>query len=276
MEDDGQFIEESVENDEIQDAPEDTTQDDPPEDEQPVEEEVEEVEVDGKTYRLPKDVKPYLMRHIDYTQKTMALADERRALETTKTETRAQLEQQQKDLENVVKLRVLDDNISKYEQINWQQLSEQDPVRGQTLLAQYMQLKNAKDNLTNELQIRKRETELNEQREAAKLKADNQAIVQRDIPGWTPERERQVKAFAVSTYGFDANEVEGLFDAKVLKLLNDAYLGKQISKTKPLGTGQGKPIKPVTALKSGSVGAQKNPAQMTPAEYAKWRKSARR
>ena len=239
--------------------------------------EYEEVDVEGKRYQLPKEVKPYLMRHIDYTQKTMSLADERRAFQAEQQRIQEEVSTKQKDFDNIVKLRVLDENIKQYEQVNWTELSQTDPVRWQTLFSQYTQLKDAKNSLAIELQNRKRELDLNEQQSAARLKAENQAIVARDITGWSPEREKQVKSFVVANYGFTPEEIDGIFDAKVIKLFNDAYLGKHLIKAKPQAVQQGKPlVKPVSTLKSGQSAQTKNPASMSDADYAKWRKGAKK
>lgn len=44
-----------------------------------------EVEYEGKKYQIPPELKDALLRQSDYTKKTMSLADERKAIEATKT-----------------------------------------------------------------------------------------------------------------------------------------------------------------------------------------------
>lgn len=237
----------------------------------------EEYDLDGKKYNLPRDLKPYIMRHSDYTQKTMTLAEERRALEAARENFTKENETKTKDFDNIVKLKILDENIKQYEQVNWAQLSENDPVRWQTLFSQYTQLKDAKNSLAAELHNRKQELDRERERETAKLIADNRAIVERDISGWTPAREKQVKDFAVANYGLSAEEVTGIYDARLLKMLNDAYIGKHLSKAKLQSVkGADKSIRPVTALKSGATPGKKDPGRMSDAEYLIWRKSGKR
>ena len=48
---------------------------------EPEEDDSEEVDIDGKSYKVPKELKDMVLMHKDYTQKTQAVAEQRKAYE---------------------------------------------------------------------------------------------------------------------------------------------------------------------------------------------------
>ena len=98
------------------------------------------VEIDGKSYKVPKELKDAVLMHKDYTQKTQKVAEDRRAVEE-----RAQALQQREQVmaqtfDKAVEFREVQNRLAQFEQIDWQGLAEQDPVQAQKLHFQYTQL----------------------------------------------------------------------------------------------------------------------------------------
>ena len=95
-----------------------------------VEDEDEEVEHDGQKYKVPKALKPLLMMQGDYTQKTQALAEQRRAIEAQAQQTHQLVQQNIADIGRVASI---DERLQQFSQLNWQALSEADPLQAQKL-----------------------------------------------------------------------------------------------------------------------------------------------
>jgi len=106
----------------------DDSQDSEPEDDS------EEIEFNDKAYKLPKDIAEAVksMRS-DYTTKTMSLAEQRKAFE-------AQSEFHQKHIADVAKVVALNERLAEYDQVDWNALSDSDPVLWQKLTSQRMTL----------------------------------------------------------------------------------------------------------------------------------------
>jgi hypothetical protein len=100
----------------------------------------EEVEFEGKAYKVPKALKEALLRQSDYTQKTQAVADQRKAVEE-----RAQaLETRERVLhatfDKAVAVREVQSKLKQFEAIDWDQLVSDDPVEATRLNIAYQQL----------------------------------------------------------------------------------------------------------------------------------------
>lgn len=80
--------------DEAEDSEPDATDTDAEaEDEQPTAAKLETVEIDGKKYTIPPDLKPYLLRQQDYTRKTQEVAEQRRTAEAAHAQAQQQIAQ---------------------------------------------------------------------------------------------------------------------------------------------------------------------------------------
>jgi len=98
----------------------------------------------------------------DYTQKTQKLAEERKYVETLtstiKEQEKAfheQVQIQSALIQEVAKLTAIDQQLSQYQNLNWQQLSDTDPVVAQKLFFTYNQLQVQRGQLVNELNTKK-------------------------------------------------------------------------------------------------------------------------
>lgn len=231
----------------------------------------EEIEHEGKQYKVPKELKSAIMKNADYTQKTQEIAETRRTLEAEKAAFQASQRLQSEVYQEAVKARALDDQIKQYEQVDWTALINDDPVRAQQLTMQYMQLKDARAKVAQEIAAKERNYQINLQQQTAKQIQETMAILQRDIPNWSPELANKLTEFAVGQ-GFDRDELREITDARIVKLFHQAYLLNQVNANKPK---QEKPlIKPVTTLKPSASNVKKEPSEMSNQEFAKWRQKA--
>ena len=230
----------------------------------------EEVDFRGSKYRLPKDA-AHGVREIqkDYTQKTMALAEQRKAFE-------AQAKFQQENMQDVAKVAALDERLAEFNQVDWNRLSDDDPVLWQKLFAQRSVLEGQRNQLAGQVAHKQQQMHLQQQQEFAQQIEASETVLKREIKEWSPQLESNLQQFAVDRFGFGMEEVKASkANPQLYKLLHLAYVGdqlmkKQVAKPKPQVT------KPVTVLKSGKGSAKVDPSKMSFTEYQKWRRQGSR
>ena len=197
------------------------------------EDDSEEVEIEGKSYRVPKELKDMVLMHKDYTQKTQAVADQRRAVEeqAQALETRQRLMSQTFD--KAVEFKAVKDKLSQYEQIDWQSLTDQDPVQAQKLFFTYQQLQRDAQAKYNDYQKAHTESEqlTQQQRQQQLAKAEQDLKVR--LPDFGPQLAEKIVKNAKDSYGFTAQELEGLTDARHVEVLHDAMKWRALQAEKP-------------------------------------------
>jgi len=255
--------------------------DDPDSQEQP--EEDEEIEIGGKKVAMPKsiaaEIKAGTMRNADYTQKTQAVAAERKAVEAEREQVRQQAEQSQQYIKEVAKVHALNDQLEQYKGFDWNALSDEDPAGAQKLHFQYQALQQRRNEAAQAVAQKQHEHALNEQQATAKQVQEAEAYVQREIPGWTNERATQINAYASSIgvkvdQGFARMIVQ---NPALLKVFDAAEKFDQLVKkqtTKPKGPAA--PPAPVTRVSATRASAKPDPAKMSDADWFKQREEQRR
>lgn len=252
------------------DAPDD--QDNPENPDAITTEEDEDVEFEGKQYRVPREIKRGLLRQTDYTQKTMEVAEARKALETRQQA----FEQSQTDHKEYrqaeTNVAVFDHQLAKYKDVDWplvlqQAFAQQAAGDGGAALNNYHQHKAiydqlmqgrtaAADSLSKIGEKRRQETE----RESATRSQAAVAEIAKHIPGWTPGNEVDLRLsnFAAKL-GYSAQEMTKLAtqspkvarDLERLRVLEEAAAKQKTQQT----FDQQQQARPVTRV-GGSGGPQ--------------------
>jgi hypothetical protein len=244
----------------------------------------EEVEIGDKKFALPKsaaaELKAGMMRNADYTQKTQAVAAERKAVETEREQVRQHAEQQQQYIKEIAKVTAIDDQLSEYAKLDWSALSDQDPVGAQKLHFQYQALQQQRAQAADAVTRKQHENALAEQQELAKQVQDADAYFKREIPGWSNERSDRLQKFAVEA-GLPSGEKLAkmvIQNPALAKVLHKAELYDQLEKkqgakqqTKPAA-----PPAPVTRVSASRATAAKDPDKMPMEDWVKWRAEQRR
>lgn len=234
------------------------------------EDDSEEVDFRGSKYRLPKDA-AHGVREIqkDYTQKTMALAEQRKAFD-------AQAKFQQENMQDVAKVVALDERLAEFNQVDWNRLSDDDPVLWQKLFAQRSVLEGQRNQLAAQVAQKQQQMHLQQQQEFAQQIEASETVLKREIKEWSPQLESNLQQFAVDKFGFGIDEVKASkANPQLYKLLHLAYIGDQMMK-KQAAKPRPQVTKPVTVLKSGKGSAKVDPSKMSFAEYQKWRRQGGR
>ncbi|MCD1644154.1 hypothetical protein [Aurantimonas coralicida] len=235
------------------------------------EEELEEVEIGGKTFKLPKDVKPHLMMQQDYTRKTQEVAEHRKALEqhaeairSQEQKLQQQAEFQRANIQQFAQLHAIDERLGQYQQVDWAQLEQEDPLGANSHWRAYQQLKDQRQGLVGELQQKEHQSQQERQRrsqeahqaqeaEIEKRLQASLAAVKTAIPSWNVEVAGQVGAF-LNEVGYNQDEMKIIAtDPKSMVVVHDAMKFRQL-KAKQAAAKASKPKEEPAPLASAPRG----------------------
>ncbi len=195
------------------------------------------LKVNGEEIEKPLDeVVSLAQQGMDYTQKTQALAEQRREVETYAQTIKAQEQQfqqqvalQQALIGEIAKVTAIDEQLAQYGQVNWQALSDQDPVEAQKLFFTYTQLQNQRQQMVGELSSKQQQIQ---QAQAQRLQAEiqrGQEILTKEIPGWSKETAQELRSIG-REYGFSDEELAGVVDPRHVKVLWEAAQWRKLQK----------------------------------------------
>lgn len=232
---------------------------------------VVEIELNGKKYSVPAELKDGYLMQADYTRKTQEAAEIRKAAETRQAEAEKFYNVSQEVLEARATLLNVDAQLKQYNELDWKAFENEDPVAAMSAYREYQQLKEVKGNIGGFL-----DQQQNEMSEKAKLETANRLretrkFAEEKIPGWSTEVDAKITEFAESK-GFTRETLMNAYSPPVYEVLYLAWLGNQSlqkQQTAPrIPTTPVQPLRTVSAKSSPSV--TKNPADMSMDEYAKW------
>lgn len=260
---------------EVVDAPETDVDLENPELSQPTEEDELEDEIDGAKVRGKKEVLERLraerLMHGDYTRKTQEVAEQRRAIETDRQAHQEAVQAHQVHLREVATLVAVDERINQFAQVNWQALNQEDPQRAQALHIEFTQLQSTRGQLVNQITQKQQQQQVVQQQDIAKRIHQGYSVLARDIKGWSPELETKLFEYG-REQGIPVEVLSrSVANPELVKIIHKAYLGDQLvkqSKPKPKELP-----KPATRVGGSSATSQKEPSQMSDAEFARWRRS---
>lgn len=208
----------------------------PQEEQQPkpeAEDDGELVEIEGKSYRVPKELKDMVLMHKDYTQKTQAVAEQRRAVE----ERAHALEQREQALgasfEKAVEFREVQNKLAKFEALDWNALVDADPVQAQKLTIAYQQLQREAQAKYAELQQSHAQVQQLTEHQRQQMLAEAEQDLRARLPDFGPQTAEQIRKTAQEHYGLKAEELDGLIDARHVHILHDAMKWRELQAKQP-------------------------------------------
>lgn len=240
-------------------------------------EDLEDVEVDGQTFKIPAALKPAILRRDDYTRKTQELAESRRAFEADR---QSHSEAQDAIVEKRAKLIFVDAQLADIAKMDLGAMMEEDPRRYAAVQQHREALKDAKVELTGEIETARKTAEEDrtkrdaDQRQkdaeehAAALRASH-AELAKTIPNWSLQTAQTLTAFAGKEFGVTPQELAALeTDPRFIRLLHAAYTGAEAKKKQTATTKveAAQVTKPAATVK-GSAPARKDPSRMTTEEW---------
>ena len=248
-----------------QPEPDQSSDDAPDLDTQGTDPEFEEVEYEGKRYALPKELKDAILRQSDYTRKTQELAQQREQSAAEIAAEKARIEADRANFQAAARLVALDDRLQQFANVDWQALSQSDPVAAQQQFFQYQQLKDARGGLVAQIQQHESQRALQEREATARAMQQANEVLGREIKGWSPEVAKELRAVAKSL-GADDKSVDSIREPWIVKAL---YAQKVLSEM--TAKAQAKPLPPpAVPVKTVTGGPQKavaDPNKMSIDEY---------
>lgn len=238
---------------------------------QPAGPEFVEVEINGKKYAVPPDLKDGYMMQADYTKKTQEVAEMRKSAEARAAEAETAYSVSQEVLEARVHLMNFDARLKQFENVNWQEMEAQDPVGAMSAWREFQQLREARSNLGTKLDQHQRQVSEKAEQETASRLRETREFAEKNIAGWTPELDVKIANFAGAELGFAPDALRGALTPQIYKTLHLAMLGHQLltkTQTTPKPQAQIQPLRTVSAHSSPTT--TKDPAEMSMDEYAKW------
>jgi hypothetical protein len=263
-----QDIEETVV-DELE-IPEDGIEVDEPEDDS------EEIDHNGEKYKIPKALKDAFLMQKDYTQKTQEVAEAKKQMESQQAQFQQQVQFQQAHLQDFAQLTALEQQIAKYQNVNWQELIDQDPVEAMKLDRQYRSLTDAHQFTMNKLQQAQQHQALEAQQFTAKQIEQGRAALASELKDWSPEVGKEVSTYLKSYERLGLNDAvlkdinNGVYGPLPIIWARKAQLYDQLTQKAASKPTQAPPPKPVTKV-GAKAPVTKDPSQMSDKEFAQWR-----
>ena len=216
--------------------------------------EEDEIELEGQKYKIPKAVKPLVMMQADYTRKTQEVAEQRRALEAEKAQQAELVKTLRVEIGTVYALEAQKAQFDAVSVDQWAELYAQDPEQYRQLQAQQqrlsLELDRARQDLTQKEQAALHEANAN------RVKAVQEAteVLQKEIPGWSPEYAGKLADFATSAIGVTRDELRDTLDPRMWKLLHLAHGQATKAQTEQKAQQQAKlaDVKPAATTKGAA------------------------
>lgn len=259
-----QAIEEQL--DDVEDTEEEAEESEEPEgdDEEPTED--EEVEVEEDSEEQPKSLKLKIngeelekpldevialaQQGLDYTKKTQEVAEQRKALEEYAQTVKVQEEtfMQQVQLQNaligdVAELTAVDKQLAQFNDVNWQELSDNDFVEAQKLFFTFNQLQQKRSTLATELEAKAQQVQQNQAKRMQEQIERGKEILAKEIPNWSRETTQELITIG-KDYGFTDDELGTIIDPRHVKVLHDAMQWRKLQKNSVVKNkvSQAKPV----------------------------------
>ena len=178
----------------------------------------------------------------DYTQKTQAVAEERRTLEVRAQALQAHEQQLQVQaqfqaalVKEYGKLESLTEQINQYAQVDWNAAYDTDPVQASKAFAQFQQLQAKRQEAIGEIQGKQSQLQQQVQWQAQQRLQEGAQQLQKLIPDWSNEKAGQVRE-AGKSYGFSDQELSTVADPRMVQVLHDAMQFRALQKAKSEAT----------------------------------------
>lgn len=196
------------------------------EDGNPLEEPDETVELDvnGKKFKVPKELKDGFLMQADYTRKTQELAEQRRAVEA---ELQAAKEVSEGEFRARAQIAQIDEAIAEYKTVDWDRWMQSNPQEAQRAWMQYQRLNDERGTAVQNYQQLQQQRTLLEHRQAEERKEKGLAELQAKIPDWSENKAKALLDFGVKQLGFSAQELMAIDDPRMIIALNLAAQGQQ-------------------------------------------------
>jgi hypothetical protein len=209
--DESPLSEEAQESAEAEDAP-------PEEDTGP---RLSEVEIDGKLYTVPDEIKDGYLRQADYTKKTQEVAQARRHVETMLQAASQAVQASQQFADIIGQIKSADASLQAFHSLDWNDLRATDPVEYAAKQADFVRWQSYRDGLVRNLSDAKQRVDYAQAQEAAQRVQQGAQLLSQQIPGWGEQKMKEIRS-AAQRYGYQDAELDGITDPRAVLVLHKA------------------------------------------------------
>lgn len=217
----------------------------------PVTEPEFEIVVDGvpEVVKGADQIKELLQKGRDYSKKSEVIARAREALQAQFQQHQAASQFQQAVLGDVTELRAIDSQLEEYQRVDWAGLFESDPFKGLQLKEQRDQLREKRSAKLQELNGKHQQFQQSQAEAAQRMLAAESAALYAKLPEWRNSdartKEQQKIRASLESVGFNANEIDGVMDHRMLIVARKAALWDELQSGKKQKIGQVQAAPPV-------------------------------
>jgi hypothetical protein len=229
-----------------------------------------EIEFNGKKHKIPAELKDGFLMQADYTKKTQAVAEMTRTVEARQAEADANFSVSEEVLQARAALMLHDNQLEQFQNMNWQQLENEDPVGAMSAWRQFQQLKEARSNIAGYLTEQQTQRSAQAEQATANRLRETREFAEKEIKGWSPELDNKITEFAVNGLGVGIDVLKGALNPTLYKTFYLAYLGQQtLAKQAAPPKTPTSNVKPLAKVDSkANPSARKSTETMSMEEYA--------
>jgi len=236
------------------------------------------LKVNGEEIEKPLDeIVALAQQGLDYTKKTQEVAEKRKELESLENQIRMQEQNLQQQsmlnselIQDVAKITALDQQLSEYQDVNWEELSDSDFVTAQKKFFTFNQLQQQRSNLVSQFESKRQEALNKQQQAVAEKVAKGREVLAKEIPNWSQETTQEIISTGREDYGFTDAELNAIVDPRHVRVLHDAMQWRKLKSKNSVVKKKVSRAKPV--VKPGS----KDPKKVVNSNAKKMREQLRK
>lgn len=221
------------------------------------EDDSEEVEFEGKSYKVPKELKPALLRTDDYTRKTQEVAAQRKAIEDKAQFLQAREHVMATAAQDMADLRAAEVELEKFRNADWVAIANADPGQAfalsqrQKVLEQTVSDKRARLNAVAQQAAQMQQQHAQKQWQMA-VEGAKAAM------GKVTAEDDAAALKLVRDLGFTEADMIKLADSRILQAVFDAARWRALQAAKPGVNKKASDAKPMKAVSRSAPQAQRD------------------
>ena len=232
----------------------------------------EEIDYDGEKFKVPSKLKDAFLRQADYTTKTQTLAQQRQEFEAAQQQFVQRQQFQQQHIADVAKVMAIDERLEQFNKLDWNALTDADPVQALKLDRQMRELQQQRNQHVQSVEQAQARMQYETQQSTVRNLESAKAQLAKEIKGYgTPELTKALVDVGKS-FGYKPEELTQVNDPRAVKLLHEAYMYRQlVAKSKAKESVE---VKPITRVSGGGAAISKSlgDASLSDAEYNRLRR----
>jgi len=221
----------------------------------------EDVEFEGKAYKVPKELKPALLRFEDYTRKTQEVASMRKQVEDQALFLEARQQLLVGATQELADLRAAEQELEQYAKVDWVSEANNDAGRAFALSQRQKMLENRVGQLKFKLNQAAQHAEqiaTQHRQKQWQLAAEGA----RQALGKVTDEENKQAMKMVLDLGFTDADIHRLADPRILQMAFKAYRWDALQSAKPGVTKKAESARPMKAVARSAPQAQREGATL--------------